>query len=97
MHGNAKHYLVSGRVQGVSYRASTQAKAQELGLTGWVRNLSDGRVELTACGSAEKLSVLELWQGPVAAEVTQVAISFATIEPSREFVVAETTHKITET
>ena len=70
-----KHYYVSGRVQGVWYRASTEAKAKELGLTGWVKNLPDGRVELIACGEEDALQNLEswLWEGPSAADVNNVA------------------------
>lgn len=70
--------LVSGRVQGVFYRASTKAKALELGLTGYARNLRDGRVEVLACGPDEALRALEawLWEGPPAAQVTDVAVSF---------------------
>ena len=73
---SCRHYWVSGRVQGVFYRASTQEKASRLGLTGWVRNLPDGRVEVLACGSDEILATLELWlkQGPPMAHVEQVEI-----------------------
>ena len=68
------HCLISGRVQGVFYRANTQRKAKELGLTGWVRNLPDGRVEVFAFGDLEQLETLTnwLWQGPPAAKVTAV-------------------------
>lgn len=69
-----RHFEVQGRVQGVYYRRSTQQQATALGLTGWVRNLADGRVELVATGSEEQLKQLEtwLWQGPPKAEVTAV-------------------------
>jgi acylphosphatase len=69
-----RHFLVSGRVQGVFYRAATQETARQLGLTGWVRNLPDGRVELTACGEPSRVAELErwLWQGPPHARVEAV-------------------------
>lgn len=65
---------VSGRVQGVFYRASTQRKAQELGVRGYARNLPDGRVEVLACGELAAVAALceWLWQGPPRAEVTAV-------------------------
>ncbi|MCH8553347.1 MAG: acylphosphatase [Natronospirillum sp.] len=68
------HLLVSGRVQGVFYRGSTQQTAQSLGLTGWVRNLSDGRVEIVAEGEPEQLQKLYDWchAGPIAAKVSGV-------------------------
>jgi acylphosphatase len=58
----------------VSYRAYTQHEATQLGLTGWVRNCIDGRVELVAEGEQEALQQLVLWchQGPPAAHVTHV-------------------------
>jgi acylphosphatase len=67
-------FLVSGRVQGVFYRASARQQALRLGLTGHARNLSDGRVEVLAYGEAAALEALErwLWQGPPAAKVTDV-------------------------
>lgn len=76
---SCRHFLVSGRVQGVFFRAATQATAHRLGLTGWVRNLPDGRVELVACGAEEKLKQLEawLWQGPPHARVEQVVSAAA--------------------
>lgn len=66
--------LVAGRVQGVWYRASAQRQAQALGITGYARNLADGRVEVLACGDASALERLQawLWQGPPAAEVIDV-------------------------
>lgn len=85
----AHHYLVSGRVQGVYYRASTVKQAKALGLTGWVRNLSDGRVEVFACGTAEQLSELQawLWQGPPAAKVEAVDCKAAPWQDLNDFIV----------
>ncbi len=71
-----RHYHVQGRVQGVFFRASTQEKAIECGVTGWVRNLSDGSVEALACGEEQQLATLEAWlrQGPPMASVSQLQI-----------------------
>ena len=71
-----RRYLISGRVQGVFFRASTQQTADDLGLHGWVRNLPDGRVEAVACGSDEILATLETWlyQGPPMAKVENIDI-----------------------
>lgn len=68
------HCIVSGRVHGVFYRASTQEQALRLGLKGWVRNMADGRVELKACGSEQQLKQLQDWlrQGPPDAQVNDV-------------------------
>ena len=65
---------VSGRVQGVFFRASTRDRARELGLRGYARNLDDGRVEVLACGLPAALESLQawLWQGPPSAEVSDV-------------------------
>lgn len=69
-----RRFLVTGSVQGVFYRASTEATARGLGLSGWVRNRPDGSVELVACGEEATLRELErwLWQGPAQARVQQV-------------------------
>jgi acylphosphatase len=65
---------IRGRVQGVFYRAWTQERARELGLTGWVRNLPDGRVEWLAQGDRTKLLELERLshRGPPSAHVEAV-------------------------
>lgn len=55
------HVFVSGRVQGVFYRASTRDKARELGVDGWVRNLSDGRVEAVFEGSRQDVDRMVEW------------------------------------
>lgn len=67
-------YYVSGRVQGVFFRESARRMADELGLTGYAVNLSDGRVEVLACGDEQVLKAFEdwLWQGPRMAEVEGV-------------------------
>lgn len=67
-------FLVAGRVQGVFFRASTQTHARQLGLTGYARNLADGRVEVVATGTSQALAQLETWLqvGPPAAQVDAV-------------------------
>lgn len=70
------HAFISGRVQGVGFRKATQIEAQQAGATGWVRNTSDGRVEVLAQGSALAIEKLTLWlaDGPPAAQVTAVEV-----------------------
>ncbi|HKU15165.1 MAG TPA: acylphosphatase [Steroidobacteraceae bacterium] len=70
----ARRCFVSGRVQGVFFRASTRQRAQELGCRGYARNLADGRVEVLAVGERAAVQALVewLWQGPPAAHVTDV-------------------------
>ena len=65
----AVHIFVSGRVQGVFYRAGTRECALRHGLTGWVRNLSDGRVEAMFEGKKENIEKVIAWcrLGPPAA------------------------------
>ena len=72
------HLLVSGRVQGVFFRQSTQVEAQSLGVNGWVRNLMDGRVEAVFEGEehAVKMLVNYCRQGPPAARVTNLDVSY---------------------
>jgi len=53
------HYLVRGRVQGVGFRWFVHREAAELGLHGWVRNLTTGEVELVASGTPEQLTELK--------------------------------------
>ena len=70
------HIFVSGKVQGVYYRQNTLQKAQELGIVGWVRNLSDGRVESVMEGSKVDIDKMLAWckQGPLDAKVEEVKI-----------------------
>ncbi|WP_298439320.1 acylphosphatase [uncultured Ferrimonas sp.] len=68
---------VSGKVQGVWFRASTQQQAQSLGVTGYVRNLSDGSVEILAQGGDQAVEALIDWanSGPESATVNDVLVS----------------------
>ncbi len=68
--------VVSGRVQGVWFRASTRDKARELGLAGEVRNLPNRKVEFLAEGSEQKVDELIAWawHGPPLAQVTDVNV-----------------------
>lgn len=64
---------ISGKVQGVWFRASTKEQADKLGIKGWTRNLIDGRVEVFACGTEDELDTFYAWlkQGPQYARVTE--------------------------
>ena len=66
--------FVSGRVQGVFYRATCVRKAQSLGITGHARNLADGRVEVLSCGEPRIVEtfIAWLWEGSPASLVTDV-------------------------
>lgn len=70
------HLVVRGRVQGVFYRASTQREARRLGLTGWVKNRSEGAIEILAEGEEDELKELIGWanKGPSAARVEVVDV-----------------------
>lgn len=72
------HILVSGRVQGVFFRDHTQRWAASLGLMGWVRNITDGRVEIMVEGNKEKIQSLvgRLKQGPPLARVESVDVAW---------------------
>jgi acylphosphatase len=72
------HLSISGRVQGVGFRASTQEAAQERGVHGWVRNLADGRVEAILQGPHAKVVELAQWceHGPPTARVTRVEAAY---------------------
>lgn len=68
--------IISGRVQGVGYRAATATEARRLGIFGWVSNRSDGGVELEAEGPDDKVTALLGWceYGPPQAQVTKVKV-----------------------
>lgn len=72
------HLLISGRVQGVWYRDSARRRASELGLSGWARNLPDGRVEAVAEGPRRQVERFIEWchEGPPAARVTGVQVEW---------------------
>ncbi len=77
----ARRCFVSGRVQGVFYRASTRERALELRVGGYARNLPDGRVEVLAVGEAESVTELIqwLWKGPPTARVSQVLVEHVSV------------------
>jgi acylphosphatase len=64
--------FISGKVQGVWFRASAKEEAEKLRIAGFARNLPDGRVEVLACGEEEKLAQFDAWlkNGPPLAKVT---------------------------
>jgi acylphosphatase len=69
------HCFVTGRVQGVWFRSSAQKQAISLGVTGWARNLPDGRVEVLASGEKPKVMQFYTWlqKGPTLAKVNSVS------------------------
>lgn len=74
-----RHLHITGRVQGVGFRYYMQRKAQELGVTGWVRNRRDGGVEALIQGNPEAVETLIAWarRGPQSAVVSGVNIAEA--------------------
>jgi acylphosphatase len=78
----ARKFWVSGQVQGVGYRYFAVRVAREIGVQGWVRNLSDGRVEAYAAGPAHLLEDFEarLRRGPPAGEVRGVEVEEVTLD-----------------
>lgn len=81
------HVLVSGRVQGVGYRASTWDTAILLKLNGWVRNLRDGRVEAVFEGTGDRVEEMIRWchKGPPTAVVQEVQVEYEPPEGLRGF------------
>lgn len=77
-----RHLVITGRVQGVGFRASMAREAQRLGVTGWVRNRSDGSVEAMIAGTPEQVAAMMNWarRGPAAARVDHVAIELGSGE-----------------
>jgi len=75
MSARAKRLHITGKVQGVWYRASTVEQAQALGLAGWARNCADGSVEVLAVGDAAAIEALIEWahEGPPNAVVAGVS------------------------
>ncbi len=87
MGDSAVHIVVHGPVQGVFFRASTQSKASEHSLTGWVRNLPDGTVEIHAEGEKESLDRFIEWcrQGPPAANVQRLDLDWVASQSLSDF------------
>ena len=85
----ARHAFVRGRVQGVAFRWSTQERATALGVHGWVRNRSDGSVEVVFEGRPSAVEALERWlaRGPSAARVDALDVRPADPEGFESFVV----------
>ena len=85
----ARSIRVTGRVQGVFFRAWTKQQADQLGLAGWVRNLADGSVEALAHGEETAMAefIARLHQGPPAASVERVDVEEAEGVPATGFTV----------
>lgn len=77
-------FRITGRVQGVGYRAWFEREATARGLTGWVRNRNDGSVEATACGAPAALAELQTLarRGPPAARVDAVQCTVVPADPA---------------
>lgn len=84
-----KRCIVTGRVQGVAYRAATQQQAHALNLTGYAKNLPDGSVEVFAFGAERDINELcaWLWKGPRLAQVSEVQCSSVMGQESRGFII----------
>lgn len=83
------HLIISGRVQGVFFRSNTKNQADKLSLTGWIRNLPAGKVEVKACGPEENLKKFIEWckEGSALAKVEEVKVEWG--QPSEFFATFE--------
>lgn len=83
------HLLIKGKVQDVFYRAGAKEKADELALTGWVRNTEEGHVEAIATGTQQQLDEFIAWcrKGPSRAQVTEVIRTQKPEEPFERFTI----------
>ena len=81
------HVLISGKVQGVGYRAATCDAATLLNIKGWVRNLRDGRVEAVFEGTRTNVDEMIRWchQGPPTAVIKKVKVNYQAIQGFKQF------------
>lgn len=89
----ARHLRIEGRVQGVGYRYEMQAKARQLGLTGWVRNRQDDSVEAVVCSDfMHDIDAIITWarRGPRLASVTRIQVSETEVPLQSDFVIRST-------
>ncbi len=86
-----RRFIVSGTVQGVFFRDNARKKAIELNISGWVKNVNDGSVELLACGESDHIQTLErwLWEGPTKAHVTAVDKKSHPWEEHADFIICD--------
>lgn len=91
---SCRHVFARGRVQGVAYRWSTAEQARRLNLDGWVRNLSDGRVEAWLEGPIADIEAMMHWMasGPPAAQVDELTVHKADAREARGFEIRDTAH-----
>ena len=82
-----RHLMITGRVQGVGFRYALCDEAEKHGVTGWVRNRRDGRVEALVQGSAEAVDAVIAWArlGPAMALVTDLKVAPPDAEPDRHY------------
>jgi acylphosphatase len=83
----ARHLIIHGKVQGVYYRASAEARARELGLCGWIRNRRDGTVEAIVGGTAKAVDAFIAWahEGPPGARVNHIETAKTDIPTEKSF------------
>ena len=87
----AHHLVVTGRVQGVFFRASTRDRARDAGVVGWVRNRPDGSVEAWLEGAPDAVEALLAWmrRGPAGARVTDITVTETLPRNDADFVVTD--------
>lgn len=92
MNDQAIHGFVTGRVQGVGFRMATAQQANLIGITGWVRNCQDGRVEFYASGNTAQINKIKAWltTGPSMAEVKNLEVNSVELESFDSFEILRT-------